>query len=158
MASNRRRVKRPQVTKCAEVMSKRPGRGPDRERPQPGPPVREEFGWVAKRTDAAFIVPGRQKRHGNLWKNLMLPGVFLWKDVGPIIHTIDSRVLDDLVIRGRYSPALIFWERDRLPCRSWMTGPLSVTTRKTSRWDVHSPFHRCGCICGQLDRIWRSGP
>jgi hypothetical protein len=38
----------------------------------------------------------------------MLPGVFLWKDVGLVIHTVDSRVLDDLVIRGRYSPALTF--------------------------------------------------
>ncbi len=73
--------------------------------PGNGHRVREEFGWVAKRTHGPFLVIWGPIRHGNLWKNHILPGVFLWIDGAIVIHTVDFRVLDDPVTPGRYSPA-----------------------------------------------------
>jgi hypothetical protein len=43
--------------------------------------------------------------HGNHWKNQELPGVLLWKDGTPVIHTVDFRVLDEPSGESRYSAA-----------------------------------------------------
>lgn len=94
-----------QVTKCVEVMSKCLYGGRWSRDQRQAQSVREEFGWVAKRTHVPFDVVEARNWHGKLWKNLLLPGVSLWKDGGLVIHTVDFRVLDYPVTSGRYSPA-----------------------------------------------------
>ena len=73
----------------------------------------------------------------------------LWKDRRPVIHAVDFHVLRRALGR-RPILACLTLERDfQLSCRLPMTRPLSVGQTVHPR-DVHSHFHRCERLCGQL--------
>ncbi len=136
-----------QVTNAPEAMSK--STADELASVRFGEPEREDLSHVAKRKKGAIHRCGPPPPRGRPWKNLVQPGSILWKEPGTLIHTVNSRVLDEVAALGRYSPALTLGARSTSPrAVPWATGPLSMQA-ESCREGCPASIHRCGWGCGQ---------